>query len=257
MSRRAYASLLALSICGCSGPDALAREQIVERDQLRREVAGFRSLEALAPGKLLDRKHQVLVSVTDTLLRALIDAAFPVTVALPNQLSVTLTGAELTFRANVARVDIRGEVRRASFPHVAAAVTLRGALDDFVVDSTHTLRTRISVDDVRLGNPSGTPALLDPLVIDVLQRVVEGSLPELTESLPAVAMPIRLDQAMQLPGFGPDGFLSVPASRAAITVEAARVIAFQNRLSIILTVKLGAFASARATAPDSARRRAN
>lgn len=249
MSRVASLALLACSIVGCSGPDPIAREQIVERDQLRREVAGFRSLEALAPGKLLDRKNQVLVSVTDTLLRSLIDAAFPVTVALPNNVSVTLTSAAVTFRANVARVDIKGEVRRSRFPQLAAAVTLRGALDDFAVDGTHALRTRISIDDVRLDKPSGAPAALDPLVINVLQRVVEGSLPELTNRLPAVAVPVRLDQAMQLPGFGPDGYLSVAPSRAAMSVEAARVIAFQNRLWIILNVKLGAFASIPAAAP--------
>ena len=220
-------------------------------------MAGFRSLEALAPGKLLNRTNQVLVSVTDTLLRSLIDAAFPVTVALPNKFSVTLTAATVTLRSNVARVDITGEVRRSSYPRVAAAVTLRGALDDFVVDSTRALRTRISIDDVRLGTPSGTPAALDPLVIDVLQRIVEGSLPELTNSLPTVAVPITLDQAMQLPGFGPEGYLSVAPSRAAMSVEAARVFAFQNRLWIILTVKLGTFASvaesASATAPVAAR----
>jgi len=243
MTGRRLWSTAAFAIVGCTGADPAARERIVERDQLRREVAGFRSLEVMAPGKVLDRKHQVLVSVTDTLLRALIDAAFPVTVDLPNRLTVTLTGAKVTFRANVARVVVTGEVRRVAFPRVAAAVTLRGALDDFVVDSTHALRTRISVDDVKLDAPSGTLEFFDPLVINVLQRVVEGSLPELQERLPTVAIPIRLDQDMRLPGFGPDGYLSVPPSSAAMSVKASQVIAFQNRLWIILTVKLAAFTS--------------
>jgi hypothetical protein len=239
----ALLSMILLPIIGCSSADPAARERIVERDQLRREVAGFQSLAALEARILRDRQHQLLVSVTDTLLRSLIDVAFPVSVTLREGLTVTLTNAKVIFRGNVARVDIRGEVRRSTFPRVAAAVTLRGALDRFVVDSTSTLRAHISVDDIKLDTPSGTPAALDPLVITVLQRIVEGSLPELTASLPAVAVPIKLDKAMQLPGFGPDGVLSVAPSRAAMKVEVSRVIAFQDRLWIALSVQLGAFAA--------------
>ena len=243
-------SLLVLPLLGCSSADPVARERIVERDQLRREVAGFQTLAALEANTLIDQPHQVLVSVTDTLLRSLIDVAFPVSVTIRDGLTVTLSSAQVTFRANVARVDIRGEVRRSAIPRVAAAVTLRGAIDHFSVDSTHTLRAQISVDDIKLDTPSGTPAALDPLVIAVLQRVLEGSLPELTASLPTVTVPIRLDKAMQLPGFGPDGFLSVAPSRAAMTVEAARIIAFQDRLWIVLSVDLDAF-SATTTAPEA------
>jgi hypothetical protein len=189
----------------------------------------------------MDREHEVLVSVTDTLLRNLLAATFPLTVNLRNHTTLTVTSASVAFRANVARVDLVGQVRRARFPYIAASVALRGALDGFVVDSVHALRARISIDDVSLDAPTGTPNAFDPVVIAILQSVVERSLPELTASLPSIAVPVRLDQAMALPGFGPDGLMSVAASTAPMSVEAARVIAFQNRLWIILHVELGAF----------------
>lgn len=234
---------------GCQRPDPIARERVVERDQLRREVAGFESLERVAPGKIMDREHEVLVSVSDTLLRSLLDAAFPIPVSIQNKLTVTFTKATVTFRANVARVDISGTVRRSRFPKVSAVMSMRGALDAFVIDSSHALRARISIDDVTLDTPAGTPAALDPFVINLLQSIVERSLPELTASLPSVAIPVRLDQAMNLPGFGPEGALSIQPSSAPMSVQASRIIAFQNRLWIILRVELGSFATITAAAP--------
>ncbi len=230
-------------LVACGRPDPVARDAVVERDQLRREVAGYHSLTKLTPGQMMDREHEVLVSVGDTLLRSLMTATFPLPIDLRNHTTLTLTNAQVAFRANVARVDLTGTVRRSTYPHIAAAVRLRGALDGFVVDSTHALRARISIDDVALDTPTGALAAFDPLVIAVLQSVVERSLPELTASLPSVAVPVRLDQAMALPGFGPEGALTVAPSTAAMTVAASRVVAFQNRMWIVLRIDLGAFAT--------------
>jgi len=102
---------------------------------------------------------------------------------------------------------------------------------------------------VLLDTPTGTPDAFDPYVINVLQSIVSRSLPELTASLPSVAVPVRLDQDMRLPGFGPEGALSVQPSVAPLTVAASRVIAFQNRLWIILRLELGAFATVTQAAP--------
>lgn len=236
-------SLLAVT-AACRNPDPQARERIVERDQLRREVAGFRSLHALPPGTILDREHEVLVSVTDTLLRSLLEAAFPLTIDIRNHAKLTIASAAVVFRANVARVDLTGVVRRTNYPHISAAVRLRGALDRFTVAPSQGLRARISIDDASIDTPRGTLAAFDPLVVAILRSVVERSLPELTERLPVVAIPVRLDQSMTLPGFGPDAVISLVASAAPMSVEASRIIAFENRLWIILHVELGSFVAA-------------
>jgi len=235
--------MLPLLLGACARPDEAARERMVERDQLRREVAGLHMLDDLSPGQLMDREHEVLVSVRDTLLQSLLTAALPVTVDIQSNLTVTLTAATITLRSNVVSVALSGSVRRRSYPRVAAAVRLRGAFDAFRVDSSRGLRARIAIDDVELDTPSGTPSALDPLVVEVLQRVVERSLPELTAAIPAVTIPVRLDESMTLPGFGPEGALSIEPSAAPLRVQASRVIAFQNRLWIVLRVDIGQFAT--------------
>jgi hypothetical protein len=244
--RRPLLRWLLLVTCGCAvsacrRPDPVLRERVVERDQLRREVAGFQSLDALGPGKVMDRSTDVLISVSDTLLRAIIEESFPLTIRIRNGFVVTLTGATVVFRANVARVDIVGQLRRESFPSVSASMQLRGALDAFVIDTSQALRARISIDDIALTAAKGAPAAFDPLLVNLLQNVVERSLPELTASLPGVAIPVRLDRAMQLPAFGRDSLISVRGARSEIQIRPSRVIAFQDRLWIILRVVLGEF----------------
>jgi hypothetical protein len=105
------------------------------------------------------------------------------------------------------------------------------------------LRTRVTIDAVELDTPSGALSALDPLVIEVLRNVVERSLPELTSGIPAVTIPVRLEQSMTLPGFGPEGALTIEPSRAPLRVTASRVIAFQNRMWIVLRAELGQFAT--------------
>jgi hypothetical protein len=247
MPLRRTACALSLFLIACQRPDPILRERIVERDQLRREVAGFRALEKAAPGKIMDRGHEVLITLSDTLLQSLLEASLPVSVPIRAGLTVTLMHTTVVFRANVARVDITGFVRRAAFPQLNATMHLRGALDSFIVDSTHALKARVTIDDVTLGTPVGTPVgapdALVPYIIEMVQRIVEGSLPELSDGLPALTVPVRLDDNMALPGFGPEGMLSIAPSRAPMQVDVRRVIAFQNRIWIVLGVRVGAFAS--------------
>jgi hypothetical protein len=237
--------LVMLSLAGglvaCGGADPAARLRVAERDRLRREVAGFKGLEALTNAGLVDRDRGVVVAVSDSLLGELVDAALPVTVTLPGDVTVRLTKASVVFRANVARVGITGALSRASFPRVAALITLDGALDAFAVDSARTLRARVTIDDVAVDAPSGVPGALGPLARSVLQSIVERSLPELSAQLPAVALPVRLDREIRLPAFGPDGVLSIGAVSAPLTVSAHNVVAFNDRLWISLRVEHGAF----------------
>lgn len=237
--------VLALGLAGClaacGGGDSAARGRVAERDQLRREVAGFRGLDSMTRAGMVDRERDVIVTVSDSLLRDLLEAALPVTVKLPGDVTVRLTNASVVFRANVARVDLTGALSRTTFPRLAASITLHGALDGFAVDSTRSLRARFTLDDAAVDAPSGVPGAMGPVARTLLQSVVERGLPELTEQLPAVALPVRLDRDIKLPGFGPDGVISIGAVSSPLSVTAHTVIAFRNRLWLSLRVEHGAF----------------
>ena len=232
---------LAGCVAACGGADPAARLRVAERDQLRREVAGFRGLEALTKEGMVDRERDVIITVSDSLLRDLLEAALPVTVKLPGEISVRLNNASVEFRANVARVDITGALTRSTFPRLAASITLHGALDGFAVDSTRSLRARFTIDDAVVDAPSGVPGAMGPFARVLLQSVVERGLPELAEQLPAVALPVRLDRDIRLPGFGPEGVITIGAVTSPLSVSAHTVVAFRNRLWVSLRVEHGAF----------------
>ena len=65
----------------------------------------------------------------------------------------------------------------------------------------------------------------------------------------AVALPVRLDHDLKLPGFGPEGVISIPAAIAPLKVSAHHVVAFRNRLWLALSVEHGAFAPVKGKAP--------
>ena len=234
------AGILATALA-CAGADPTIRARRAERDQLRREVVGYRDLEPLARTGLLTTDDEVIVTVSDTLIRSLLEAAFPVSVRIPGGVMVTLTGATVAFRANVARVDVVGELRRDAFPSVAASVALRGALDAFVVDTARVLRARLTIDDALVTAPNGVPRALDAVAVALLQRLVERNLFDVASTLPSVAIPVRFDRSIILPGFNPKGALTVRPASAPLSVTATRLIAFQDRLWIILRVTRGAF----------------
>ena len=200
-----------LSAAACGGPRA-SRDQLMERVQLRREIAGLHSLAPLLRSGGITDSTVVLVSLSDTLFRALLDSTLPVEVPLAGGITVRLDHATVAFRGNVARIDVTGRATRAAFPSISAGVQLRGALDSLIVDSAQ-----------------------------VLRAIVRQGLPEITATFPSVAVPVRLDRLVRLPAFGPEGPVSVPAAQADLRVSTTRVIAFRDRLWVILKVDRSPF----------------
>lgn len=221
----------ALLVAAACGEPRATRDQIMERRQLRREIAGLHTLAPLLRSGGITDSTVVLVSLSDTLFRALLSAALPVTVPLAAGIVVTLDHATVAFRGNVARIDVLGRATRATFPQLSATVHLLGALDSMVVDPAQVLRARLTLDDVDLEAPDGVPGSRR-----LLRAIVRQGLPEITAVFPSVAVPVRLDRTVRLPAFGPDGPISVPAAQAEVRVSASRVIAFRDRLWVILKV---------------------
>ena len=64
----------------------------------------------------------------------------------------------------------------------------------------------------------------------------------MTAALPSVAIPVRLDQAISLPGFGPEGPISVAPVEARIAIQVSRVATWGGYTWIVLHTERGKFA---------------
>lgn len=219
--------------------DHSTRQLLTERAQLTREIAGYQALQDIAQRGLVQHPNEIVLSVTDTLLRELLQASLPIKLDIPGDVQVDLRAVSLVFRGNVARVDVSGSVTRTTFPRAAALLELRGAIDSVHTDSSHTLRARIQLDRADLRTPSGVPNALGNTALSILQNIVDRSLPQIAKALPSVVLPVQIDRALTLPGFGPEGALAVEPASAALQISATRVIAFQNRLTLVLRVDRG------------------
>lgn len=215
------------------------RTMLSERAQLQREIAGFHALDTVLTTGLLQDPNEIVLSVSDSVLRTVLTASLPIDRPLGQRLTVRLTDVRLAFRGNVARVEVEGTVSRGAYPRASAALRLAGALEQFTVDSARALHARIRLDEARVSSPTGVPDALGSTAVALLQIAVDRALPQLSEALPEVALPVRLDRALSLPGFGPEGALTVQPAQAALTVSASRVLAYRGRLTVVLRVERG------------------
>lgn len=223
---------------GCH-TDRATRELLTEHARLTREITGYRVLDDVVRRGLVQHPDEIVLTVTDTLLRTLFEASLPISVSIPGDVVVDLQAVALTFRGNVAQVEVTGTVRRTAFPLATARLDLRGGIDEFRTDSTHALHARIRLDRADLRTPSGVPNALGGIALSVLQNIVDRAPPRITDALPRVVLPVRIDRALMLPGFGPEGALAVEPASAALQITASRVLAFQNRLTVVLRVDRG------------------
>jgi hypothetical protein len=243
---------LATTACGLgrSADDTARARQLAERDELRREIDGYRDLLALERTGLFADDRELLLRVDGALLRSLIGAALPVVVEGPRHASVWIDSVALALRGNVARVVLTGLVARTRVPRAAAALTLTGALEDFAVGADRQLRARIAIDGTELGAPTGVPAGLGPVAVRLLQEVVDRTLPQLTDALPAIALPVHVERDLQLPGFGPEGALSVEPATAPLALSVSRFLAFGDALLVVLRLERRPFVRAPRDAAD-------
>lgn len=256
VGRLATLAAMGLLATACRA-DRAKYDLLTERAQLTREIAGYRALDDVVRRGLVQHPNEIVLSVTDTLMRTLLEASLPIGLSIPGDVEVDLKTVALTFRGNVARVDVTGTVTRVAFPRASALLELRGGIDEFRTDSTHTLHARIRLDRAELRTPTGVPNALGGTALSILQNIVDRAMPQITDALPSVVLPVQIDHALTLPGFGPEGALAVEPASAALQITATRLIAFQNRLTVVLRVDrgpLGPITTAVKTIPDSVSR---
>lgn len=226
-------------LCAACRSDQQVRELLTERAQLQREIAGYRALDDVMQRGLVQRENEIVVTVTDTVMRSLLQASLPVHVSIPGDVDVQLDSLRLDFVGNVARIMLSGTVHRTTFPRANAQVELHGGIHEFRTDSAHALNARIRLDRADVTSPTGVPHALGPTATSILQNIVDRALPQIAQSLPAVVFPVRVDKALTLPGFGPEGALAVRAASSALTISASRVVTFQHRLIAVLKIERG------------------
>ncbi len=226
---------LAVLARGWRGESEARKELRVRRAVLQREVNGLREMATAGQGGLAIPPGDVAIAVDDTLVRDLIAAQLPFQADL-GRFHVVLTRVGVEFRGRPL-VSLRGSGYLREEPRVAAALEVRGALEQVRVDASQgTLQAKIAVDEITIEKAAGLESVLSAPALHELEHTVRQQLEDL---LPAVQIPVQIRQQLQLPSVT-SGPVRIEAASQPLQVAVSRVFAGLGRLWIAVSVRAGA-----------------
>ena len=224
------------------GGELRARKVVLER-----EVEGLReSVGRLQRGEPVFPMADIAVAIDEGLLRDLIRAELPFETDA-DKFHLVLREAEVRFQG-APTVRLRGAMKRSGLVDLEAAVEVIGALADISIDGAKgTLTAKIAVDHIDIEKAAGIENLIAGSTMDEIARALRLAI---ANKLPAIAIPVKLEQAIELPVVD-EGPVRVAGARLPIDVAVDRVFAGQGRLWVAIRFKPGEFT--KTTDPPEAR----
>jgi hypothetical protein len=227
------AALAAAGGCGRGyegGGELRARKVVLER-----EVEGLReSVGRLKRGEPVFPMEDIAVAIDESLLRDLIRAQLPFETDA-DKFHLVLREAEVRFQG-APTVRLRGAMKRSGLVDLEAAVEVIGALADIAVDGAKgTLTAKIAVDHIDIEKAAGIENLIAGSTMDEIARALRLAI---ADKLPAIAIPVKLEQAIELPVVD-EGPVRVAGARLPIDVAVDRVFAGQGRLWVAIHFQPG------------------
>jgi hypothetical protein len=239
MMTRARTSVWLLVCAGlasaCADPHEGAGALHAETVQVERELDGLRDSAArLARGESLFPDSDIVVSIDESFVQGLITARLPLELtAAPYR--VVLTAADVGF-GGAPTVRLRGTITRDGMVTLDAAVVVVGALSGIEIDTaTSTLSAKIVADHLSFERASGLESFLSGSTLDDVARLVRL---EIAPQLPAIEIPVRVQQDIDIPAVT-DGPVRIDGARLPVRASVSRVFAANKRLWIGLHVEVG------------------
>ena len=247
MRRRVFFSIALLALGGaCRRDEARAARVRAEKALLERQIEGLRELVVAAQARTLLKSEQFLIGADEATVQGLIAATLPQERVIANRFRVRLERAEARFRSSQGVVVLKGRASPVQSADTFVDLTLEGALDDVVIDQrSGTLVAKIAIYhlEVQRAAAAGAEGSAIRALAEALGR---ERLDELSELVPPLQIPIRLEQSIAFDGFE-EGPVSAGAGTLPVTASVARVLALAGRLWVVLDVGAGPWRATRRT----------
>jgi hypothetical protein len=230
--RVAAAAALSLLLTGCEAGGPRAR---AEAAALRRQSETLRNLIAAVETDRAFSSHHVTLGIGQSLVKDLLQLALPVETDTAPDMHVRLETAEVAFENGESRVALHGRVSRTSTPGTFADLTVHGGLHRFEVgEHEGHVTARVALDrlEVRQAEAEG---MRRELVEAVIEQLGQPSLESLAAQIPPLAIPLRFERTLELPGQSVGPFEIAPAS-LRFRIAVAQVVALGGRLWVQLEV---------------------
>jgi hypothetical protein len=219
----------------CADPHEGAAPLHAQKVMIERELDGLRDSAArLDRGESLFPESDVVVSIEESFVQGLITARLPLSLTA-DRYQVVLTSVDVGF-GGAPTVQLRGTIVRDGMVSLEATVGVVGALSDINIDTaTSTLRARIVADHLEIERAAGLEAFLSGSTLDDVARLVQQ---EVASQLPAIEIPVRVQQDIDIPAVT-DGPVRIKGARLPVRASVSRVFAASRRLWIGIHVEVG------------------
>jgi hypothetical protein len=240
MSRRLSVVLAGALLLGAGGCRKDEGEGLLHAREaaLEREAAGLRtSLARLERGEPILPEDAVVVAVSEPVVKEFLDAQLPFE-AETDRFVVNLSRGEAVFRGSPA-LRLTGSIWPTGHPDLVGEVSAQGALENIRVDAgTGILRAAIALDHVDLVQMGGLEKFVPKGSLNEVARAVRK---QLAPRLPALEIPVRIQQAVELPSVT-SGPVRLAGARMPLEVSVADVFAGTGLLWVAVKVVPGEFA---------------
>jgi hypothetical protein len=225
--------LAALLATGCApreSPDA-ARDRAVEAF-LVAQIADLKGLIARAEKGDFVSRDRIAISLSEDIVKELLDATLPQEVTLAGRVRVTVISAQPFFRGNNAALLFQAVARGVDAETPTARVEIGGSLERVRIE-----RGRL-IADVSLAHFEVLDTSLGSMAADALEGLVKDNKEAFAGLLRAVEIPVRLEQAVEIPGLR-EGIITARPGALPLTMVVAEVVPVRQRLWVLVDAKAG------------------
>jgi hypothetical protein len=235
MRRSVLAACLtaATVVAGCQKREApetvLARSTAEFR---RAQIAGLEKEIARVESGELVTKDQLAIGISEDTVEALLNASLPQETVVAGHLRVRIESAQPIFRGSQAALLFRATASSVDAPDASATIELGGALEQFRLEKG-TLFAKVS-----LGHFTVREASVGELAADALDGVVRANLALIQDAIPALEIPVQIEQSIRIGGLTEGAVVARPGS-LPLQVSVTQVLPINERLWVLLQAKAG------------------
>ena len=196
------------------------------------QISDLQKLLARAERGDLAFKDRIAVAISEDVLKQFLDASLPREVTVAERVRVRIESAQPFFRGNNAAVVFQAVARGLEADTPEARLEIGGSLE----------RVRIErgtlIADVQMAHFTVIGTSLGEMAAGTLEAMVRENAGAITALLPAVEIPVRLEQSVEIEGFSAGG-VSAGAGSLPLQITVAEVIPVSQRLWVLLDARAG------------------
>lgn len=196
------------------------------------QVADLKRLIARVETGDLVSRDRIAISVSESIVKQLIDATLPTETTIARRFRVRIESAQPFFRGNNAALVFQAVARGLEPDTPTARVEIAGSLERVRIENGRLIA------DVKLAHFKILDTSIGDVAADVVERLVGDNPDAFVGLLPSVEIPVHLEQTVTIAGLDA-GPVAARGGVMPLEMTVAEVIAVGERLWVLVDARAG------------------